>query len=253
MKRYYCTPKFHSTAADTFQLKPIDSYLTFSLLCSMIKKIVVLALSVMAFSATAQEITVKGDVVDAIRGKKLKSKVVYKSYPTGGISGTMNDSTYSFSIFGSSKYQVTAEAEGYIPRTVIVDPKEAKGNIIVRNIELTSAGGTIVLNHLIFAQGKAVIDPKSFQELDEVVAMLKENPKMEIQLEGHTDNRGNAEANVKLSQSRVDAVKKYMVSKGISKNRVMTKAFGGSKPIATEDTEEARAKNRRVEMRVLKE
>lgn len=219
----------------------------------MIKKLIVLIFSVWSVNAVAQEITVKGDVVDAVRGKRLKSKIVYKSYPTGGISGTMNDSTFSFSIFGSSKYQVTAEAEGYIPRTVIVDPKESSGNTIIRNIELTSMGGTIVLNHLIFAQGKAVIDPKSFPELDEVVAMLKENSKMEIQLEGHTDNRGNAEANLKLSQSRVDAVKKYMASKGIGKDRVKTKAFGGSKPIATEDTEEARAKNRRVEMRVLKD
>jgi OmpA-OmpF porin, OOP family len=219
----------------------------------MTKKIAVLILSMCSTWANAQEIIVKGDVVDAVRGKKLKAKVVYKSYPTGGISGTMNDSTFAFSIFGSSKYQVTAEAEGYIPRTVIVDPKGATGNTIIRNIELTSAGGTIVLNHLIFAQGKAVIDPKSFAELDEVVAMLKENSKMEIQLEGHTDNRGNAEANLKLSQSRVDAVKKYMVSKGIAKDRVKTKAFGGSKAIATEDTEEARAKNRRVEMRVLKQ
>ncbi len=231
----------------------VGSYLTFSLLCGMMKKLLVLIFSIGVVHAMAQEITVKGDVVDAVRGKKLKSKIVYKSYPTGGISGTMNDSTFSFSIFGSSKYQVTAEAAGYIPRTVIVDPKEAKGNTITRNIELTSTGGTIVLNHLIFAQGKAVIDPKSFPELDEVVAMLKENSRMEIQLEGHTDNRGNAEANITLSQARVDAVKKYMVSKGVSKNRVMTKAFGGSKPIATEDTEEARAKNRRVEMRVLKD
>ncbi|MBN8575603.1 MAG: OmpA family protein [Cytophagales bacterium] len=202
--------------------------------------------------AQAQQIEVKGDVTD-VRGRKVKSKIVYKSYPTGGISGTLNDSTFSFSIFGSSKYQVTAEAPGYIPRTVIVDPKEARNGAINRNIELTSTGGTVVLNHLIFAQGKAVIDPKSYAELDEVVAMLKENSKMEIQLEGHTDNRGNAEANVALSQSRVEAVKKYLVAKGISKNRVMTKAFGGSKPIATEDTEEARANNRRVEMRVLKQ
>ncbi len=219
----------------------------------MINKWIGIVLLCCATGVTAQEILVKGDVVDAIRNKKLKSKIVYKSYPTGGISGSINDSTFSFSIFGSSKYQVTAEAEGYIPRTVIVDPKEAVNQVIKRDIELTARGGTVVLNHLIFAQGKAVIDPKSYQELDEVVAMLKENPKMEIQLEGHTDNRGNAEANLKLSQSRVDAVKKYMTSKGINKNRIDTKAFGGSKPIATEDTDEARARNRRVEMRVLKE
>ncbi len=201
----------------------------------------------------SQEITVKGNVADVIRGKLIKSKIVYKSYPTGSISETFNDSTFTFGIFGSSKYQITAEADGYMPRTIIVDPKEAISNIINRDIELTSLGGTIVLNHLIFAIGRATINPKSFDELDEVVAMMKENTKVVIQLEGHTDNQGNAEANLKLSQQRVDAVQKYITSKGISKNRVKTKAFGGSQPIATENTEEARAKNRRVEMRVLKD
>lgn len=201
----------------------------------------------------SQEITVKGNVVDPIRGKLLKSKIVYKSYPTGSISQTFNDSTFTFGIFGSSKYQVTAETEGYMPRTIIVDPREAINNVINRNIELTSLGGTIVLNHLIFTMGRATINPKSFDELDEVVAMMKENSKVVIQLEGHTDNQGNAEANLKLSQQRVDAVQKYITSKGVSKNRVKTKAFGGSQPVATENTEEARAKNRRVEMRVLKD
>ncbi len=217
------------------------------------KNLLVALFVLSSLSGFSQEITVKGDIVDAIRGKLLKSKIVYRSYPTGGISGTFNDSTYSFQIFGSSKYQVTAEAEGYIPRTVIVDPKDAVGNIISRNIELTSLGQTIVLNHLIFELGKAVINPKSFSELDEVAAMMKENTRVVIQLEGHTDNKGNAEANLKLSQSRVDAVKKYITSKGIKKDRIKTKAFGGTQPIATDDTEEARAKNRRVEMRVLKD
>ncbi|MCU0368966.1 MAG: OmpA family protein [Cyclobacteriaceae bacterium] len=217
------------------------------------KKIFFVILSLATQLAWAQNITVKGDITDAARGKFLKAKIVYKSYPTGSISSSFNDSTFSFAIFGSSKYQITADAEGYIPRTVIVDPKEAVNGVITRDILLTSKGGTIVLTHLIFEQGKAVINPKSFTELDEVAAMLKENPKMEIQLEGHTDNKGNPEANMKLSQSRVDAVKKYLVGKGVKKDRVKTKAFGGSKPIATENTEEARAKNRRVEMRVLKD
>jgi hypothetical protein len=217
------------------------------------KKIFFVILWLVTQLSWAQNITVKGDITDAVRGKYLKAKIVYKSYPTGSISSSFNDSTFSFAIFGSSKYQITADAEGYIPRTVIVDPKEAVNGVITRDILLTSKGGTIVLTHLIFEQGKAVINPKSFTELDEVAAMLKENLKMEIQLEGHTDNKGNPEANMKLSQSRVDAVKKYLVGKGVKKDRVKTKAFGGSKPIATENTEEARAKNRRVEMRVLKD
>lgn len=216
-------------------------------------KVLLVLLINLPLICSAQDITVTGNVVDAVRGKPLKGRIVYKSYPTGSISGSMNDSTFTFQIFGSSKYQVTAEVNGYIPRTIIVDPKEAINNVITRDISLTSLGATVVLDHLIFELGKSVINPKSYPELDEVVAMMKENTKIVIQLEGHTDNKGNAEANLKLSQARVDAVKKYMVGKGIGKDRIKTKAFGGTKPIATEDTEEARAKNRRVEMRVLKD
>jgi OmpA-OmpF porin, OOP family len=178
----------------------------------------------------------------------------YSSIPTGSIYGRFNDSTFSFPIFGTAKYQITASAEGYNPMTVIVDPKDINENKrVLRDILLTPKGETIVLNHLIFAQGKSAIDPKSYPGLDEVVQMLKENSRMEIRLEGHTDNVGNSKANMELSQSRVDAVKKYMVDKGIAKNRIETKAFGGSQPLANEMTPEARAKNRRVEMRILKD
>jgi len=72
-------------------------------------------------------------------------------------------------------------------------------------------------------------------------------------LEGHTDNQGSSKANLALSQERVDAVKRYLVAMGISKDRVKTKAFGGSQPLSNEMTQEARSMNRRVEMRILKD
>ena len=199
------------------------------------------------------EIIVRGKVKQTISGKGIVSKIVYKSYPTGSLTGSFVDSVFSFSIFGSSKYQVTASANGFIPRTVIVDPKESSNNKITHDIELTPTNQTVRLNHLIFDMGRAVIKPVSFTELDELVAMMKANTKIEIQLEGHTDNQGRAEANLKLSQERVDAVKKYLSSKGIAKARIKTKAFGGTQPLSSDKTEEAHALNRRVEMRVLKD
>ncbi len=199
----------------------------------------------------SQEILVEGNVQDAIGGKGIKAGVRYKSYPTGGISGNFTDSTFSFRIFGSSKYQITAEAEGFIPQTIIVDPKESVKNRIQRNILLTSKGRAIRLDHLIFEMGRAIINSKSNTSLDEVAAMMKDNSKIIIQLEGHTDNIGNAEKNMQLSQDRVEAVKKYLVTKGIAKDRIKTKAFGGTQPLSTAGTEEAKALNRRVEMRVL--
>jgi OmpA-OmpF porin, OOP family len=211
-------------------------------------------LCLLGFSKSfAQDISIEGKVVDALNNKGIKANIRYKSYPTGGITGRFTDSTFTFPIFGSSKYQITADAEGFIPRTVIVDPKESTGTKIIRNIQLTSKGRAIRLENLIFEIGRAVINPKSYSSLDEVVAMMKENSKVVIQLEGHTDNVGNAEKNLALSQDRVEAVKKYLSSKGIGKDRVKTKAFGGSQPLSTDRTEEARALNRRVEMRVLKD
>jgi len=201
----------------------------------------------------AQEITVKGKAVDGLTYKGVKSKITYKSYPTGSISSTFNDSTFSFGIFGSSKYSVTVEAPDYILHTILVDPKEAVENTIMRTITLVPTGQTVRLSHLIFETGKAEINPQSFSELDELVAMMKINTGIEIQLEGHTDAQGNAKANMDLSQDRVDAVKKYITSKGIAKDRIETKAFGGTKPLSREKTEDARALNRRVEMRILKD
>jgi OmpA-OmpF porin, OOP family len=201
-----------------------------------------------------EEILAEGKITDSRTSKGIKANVRYSSIPTGSIFGRFSDSTFSFPIFGTAKYQITAEAKGYNPRTVIVDPKDIGANKkVLRDIVLTPSGETMRLTNLIFPQGKAVIDPKSFDELDEVVQMMKENSKMVIQLEGHTDNQGSAKLNMKLSEDRVEAVKKYIVSKGIGKDRVKTKALGGTQPLSNEMTQEARAMNRRVEMRILKD
>jgi outer membrane protein OmpA-like peptidoglycan-associated protein len=209
------------------------------------------------FNSVAQspdEILAQGKVSDSHTGKGVRASIRYSSIPTGSIFGRFNDSTFTFPIFGTAKYQITAEAPGYNPKTVIVDPKDVNAEKkVLRDITLTPKGQTIILDHLIFAQGKAVIDPKSHAELDEVVQMMKENEKIEIRLEGHTDNVGSPKANLDLSQKRVDAVKKYLVEKGISKGRIETKAFGGSQPLKNEQTPEAKAMNRRVEMRILKD
>jgi OmpA-OmpF porin, OOP family len=204
--------------------------------------------------AQTGEIFISGKVKEVATGKRVKARISYKSIPTGGITGSFFDSTYRFSIFGSSQYRVIATAEGYIPKVVLVDPKLLKGQTaVVKDFILTPKGQTIRLDHLLFTQGKSDIDPTSFDELNEIAAMLIENEAMVIQLEGHTDNQGNAKANMELSQDRVDAVKKYLVSKKVSKSQVKTKAFGGTQPVSKGKTPKDRDMNRRVEMRVLSE
>lgn len=209
-------------------------------------------ISTFAGFAQEPEILATGKVIDGLTRKGVKARIAYKSIPTGSITGRFNDSVFSFPIFGSSKYQIVATADGYSDGTAIVDPKTMDANRrVIRDVVLTRKGASIVLENLIFAQGKATIRPESFPSLDEVVVMLKERPSIVIQLEGHTDNLGSEKLNVELSQDRVDNVKKYLVSKGIAKDRIKTKAFGGSQPLVQGNSQEARAKNRRVEMRIL--
>lgn len=216
---------------------------------------VLLLLNALLCNGQTDEMLAYGKVTDARTNKGILASIKYSSIPTGSIHGDFNDSTFSFQIFGTARYKITAEAQGYTPKTIIVDPKDmdVARKAIVRDIKLSRSGDAIRLNHLIFAQGKSTIQAESFPELDEIALMMEENPRIEIQLEGHTDNVGSPDANLKLSQQRVDAVKSYLVKKGIKKSRVKTKAFGGSKPLRNEMTPEDRAHNRRVEMRILKD
>ncbi|MBV4356461.1 OmpA family protein [Pinibacter aurantiacus] len=103
-------------------------------------------------------------------------------------------------------------------------------------------------NAIFFQTGKAAILPKSNAQLNEIVKVLNTDPSLYLDIKGHTDNVGKAEANQKLSQQRADAVKAYMVKKGISEDRITSAGYGDSMPIAPNTTAVGRQKNRRVEM-----
>jgi outer membrane protein OmpA-like peptidoglycan-associated protein len=98
-----------------------------------------------------------------------------------------------------------------------------------------------------FETGKYVIKPTSFTILNQIAVVLKENPTYLIEVQGHTDNAGNQEANTKLSASRANAVKEYLTNKGVDANRVTSKGYGDTMPVASNSTAAGKALNRRVE------
>jgi len=98
-----------------------------------------------------------------------------------------------------------------------------------------------------FAFGKATIRPISYKVLDAVVEALQQNPKIKLEVQGHTDDRGNDYYNKRLSQQRADAVVKYLISHGISRSRLVAKGYGEDKPLVPNDTARNRALNRRVQ------
>jgi len=102
-----------------------------------------------------------------------------------------------------------------------------------------------------FATGKFRVLPDSFPLLDEVVQVLNDSPEMRISVEGHTDNVGAEGANLTLSQRRAEAVRDYLVAKGISSARLEAVGYGPTKPIASNKTFSGKTKNRRTELRIL--
>lgn len=111
-----------------------------------------------------------------------------------------------------------------------------------------NAKGCWVLEGVDFDTDKWEIKPEDYAILDEVVAVLKRNPTLRVEIEGHTDNRGSEVYNKKLSEKRAEAVKNYFMNKGIEAKRLSAGGYGFSRPVASNDRREGRAQNRRVEL-----
>lgn len=204
--------------------------------------------------AQDNEVTVHGTIVDKETEAPVNARINYRSLPFGNIVGILRGNAFIFPFNQKEGYILNVEAEGYLPVSLKVTPEMANEDRIINSKILlvpSQVGRLIRLESLIFEQGRSGISPDSFQELDMIVEMMRDNPKMAIQLEGHTDYSGSASQNMKLSEQRVNSIRKYLRKKGIHKNRIQTKAFGGTQPLERGTDLDIRRVNRRVEVRIL--
>ena len=127
--------------------------------------------------------------------------------------------------------------------------RKAREALAGLTVKLDERGTVITLpGQVLFMTGKASLRPPSRQKLNQVAEALKGDPSHSVIVEGHTDSTGTDAKNERLSQQRAEAVKDYLVSRGVKADRVTAKGFGKAKPIATNATPEGRAENRRVEI-----
>ena len=197
---------------------------------------------------------IRGTITDALTKEPVNATLVFESVPDASDvyivgSGTGNG-VFEVTIRSDQKYVVEVTSDNYKPE---IDTVLIGGNQSGLNFELLSVkpGQLLRLYNIYFAQGDYKILDQSLQEISELVMLLNQYPNMKIRLEGHTDRLGGRRANMELSENRVLEIKKYLVDHGINHKRVKTTAFGGSKPISSENTEESRQMNRRVEIRIL--
>jgi OmpA-OmpF porin, OOP family len=204
-------------------------------------------------------VLVSGIVRDVKTNRPVSATIDYKL----SSSTQVVDSVQSFASTGIYKmtlekgqvYTYSASARGYLVNNDIVDlSKIAGGKKVTKDIYLTplAVGDKITLKNIYFEVSKSDLLSASFAELNKLVTMMEDNPMMEIRLEGHTDVVGDPEANLELSQDRVDACETYIVKKGIASARIQAVGYGDTRPIVKKGTDEERKVNRRVEFVVLK-
>lgn len=128
----------------------------------------------------------------------------------------------------------------------------SENGLIYYEVEVIYTPATVFkLENVYFDFGKATLRPESYTALNELANMLKAKPKITIEIGGHTDNVGDDQSNLTLSQNRAESVRAYLINKGISGSRMTAKGYGESKPVASNDTDEGRQQNRRTEVKIL--
>lgn len=202
---------------------------------------------------------VSGQVLDAVSKQLIASEVIASLAADNEeiirVDFDPETGEYKMILPVQKVYHIKASKDGYFPSSETLDlSREKRFREIRRNLYLSpvKTGQKVVLQDVLFVQSKDELVSSSYAELDRVADLMRENPAMEILVEGHTDNQGEWDLNMKLSEDRVRVVKTYLKDKGVPENRIQTKAWGPSKPIASNSNEEKRKLNRRVEFTILK-
>lgn len=203
---------------------------------------------------------VKGHVFNAKTQKPIGAELELIDLATGKLQthaySSAASGAYIVNLPTGRDYALIVSHEGYLffsqnfSTANISDPSQT----IILDVPLSPIvkDEKITLRNIFFDTDSDVLKEESFIELGRIVEFMKKNPKIRIEIGGHTDNVGAAEYNMKLSQARANSTKNYIVEHGIDASRVTCKGYGLTQPIAKNTTEQGRALNRRIEAKVVK-
>lgn len=203
----------------------------------------------------------KGKIFDEKSEVPLGATIVVVDNEKDEVIGTYasNSETgkYLISLPAGKNYGINISKEGYLfsshsfdlTNDSVSEYKEVKKDVALKKLEV---GSRVVLKNIFFDYDKATLRSESKTELKRLKAVLVDNPNMSLEIGGHTDSRGSADYNARLSKNRAKAVVQYLIDNGIDESRLTYKGYGKSDPVATNETEEGRQENRRVEFKVTK-
>ncbi len=206
----------------------------------------------------AQTLWVKGKVFDLKTRKGLPSSVLLTDLSTGRVvSDLQTDETgnYLITLPKGKDYAFNVNRRGYLFYSENFPLSKEQGDTAFHidiPLQPIEANAAIVLKNIFFETNQYAIKPESGAELNEVVQLMKDNPTLQIQINGHTDNVGKSADNKTLSENRAKAVTNYLIAKGIAPARLSSRGYGDTQPVADNATPEGRAKNRRTELFVVR-
>jgi OOP family OmpA-OmpF porin len=209
---------------------------------------------------------ISGKTIDSKTGKPVEATIIYEDLESGEEVGTATTNPltgeYKIILPKGKKYSWRAVAPNFIAEGENIDLTDSTADgkskdfsdINNRSLKMIpiEEGQIVRLNNIFFATGKSALSSESFPELNRIAITMTDNKTLFIELGGHTDNTGSDEFNLRLSQDRADSVREYLIGKGIEPDRVASKGYGETVPVAKNDTPEGQQRNRRVEFKILK-
>jgi outer membrane protein OmpA-like peptidoglycan-associated protein/tetratricopeptide (TPR) repeat protein len=199
----------------------------------------------------------KGTISDAFTKLPLEADIVLVNNENSEIISEQQSDTVGFyqTVMPSGKnYGFAVQKEGYLFHSENYDIPASEGyQEIILNVELkkVSVGSKIILRNIFFDFDKATLKKESTSELEKLLDIMKEVPKLKIEISGHTDNKGSADYNKKLSERRAKSVVDYLLAKGISPDRLNYAGYGMERPLVSNEDEEGRKLNRRTEFEII--
>lgn len=203
-------------------------------------------------------VLVAGRVLETGSGTPLTATVIYEDLSTGKEIGRATsdprNGVYKITLPSGIRYGVRAELKGYVPVNDNLDLTQLK-DYQERTVDLTLVpirqGERVRINNLFFDFGKADLRSESYLELNRLAELLRTTPELRIDVQGHTDNVGDDLRNQALSEARAGAVVTYLTSKGVAAGRMTQHGFGSHSPEVSNDNEQGRQRNRRVEFVIV--
>jgi outer membrane protein OmpA-like peptidoglycan-associated protein len=199
-----------------------------------------------------------GKVKDSETGEPVIAKIDVIDISTDSVVATTAsydlEGSYRVRLPAKKSYIIDLRATGFLSEMKHIDIPESFDKEVF-NLDVTlvkvKVGKKVILNNIMFETGKSVLTAGSYTELDRLLNYMLDNPKMRIEVSGHTDKTGSEALNLTLSESRAKVVIMYLLRKGIERSRMEYRGYGSVQAIADNTTSEGRAKNRRVEFKIL--